>query len=160
MTTPESSSEDAPAVRVPPPLVFLAAIVLALVLGHFHPRAPWPSGPFPRLLGAVSILYGAWLAFGALGLFKARGQNPVPWTSSTEIVTTGPYGQTRNPMYVGMASITLGLGYVLGNGWFSLTSVGAVLIVHRFVVLREEAYLERKFGEAYLAYKRKVRRWL
>ncbi len=160
MNAPEDAPDDAAAVRLPPPVVFLLAIVLAVLLGYWSPRDPWPRGPFPRLLGLLSIGYGLWLALGAIRQLSATGQNLAPWKPTPEVVTVGPYAHSRNPIYVGMASVVLGLGYLLNNGWFSLTAVGAVIIVHRYVVLREEAYLERKFGEVYLDYKRRVRRWL
>jgi protein-S-isoprenylcysteine O-methyltransferase Ste14 len=63
-------------------------------------------------------------------------------------------------MYLGMTLVTIGIGHIVGNGWFAITAVFALLAVQQLAVVHEEAYLERKFGDAYREYKKRVRRWL
>ena len=91
---------------------------------------------------------------------KAAGTNVSPHNPTLAIVKCGPYRFTRNPLYVSLCLLQLGISLRL-NDWIAL-SLTLVLfgMLHYGVVLREEIYLERKFGEEYLAYKRSVRRWI
>ena len=87
-------------------------------------------------------------------------QDPDPRTPSPELIPGGPYRYTRNPMYVGMTLIQAGIGIALGNLWILLLLVPTLWILRRSVIEKEEAYLERKFGDSYLRYRASVRRWL
>ncbi|HEY1586248.1 MAG TPA: isoprenylcysteine carboxylmethyltransferase family protein, partial [Polyangia bacterium] len=93
-------------------------------------------------------------------LFVTSGQDPKPWMPSPSLVVRGPYRFTRNPMYVGMTLLQVGIGFLHGNLWIVLLAPALLLTVHYTAVLREEAYLEEKFGDAYRAFKRRVRRYL
>ena len=103
---------------------------------------------------------GTLLLIGAAGLFRRSGQHPAPWTNTPKIVTSVVYQISRNPMYVGMALIQLGIGIGLSNGWIVAFVPLVLVLVYLSAGRHEEAYLEDKFGEAYLGYKRKVRRWI
>ena len=158
--TPDEEQAQGAAVRVPPPLVFAGAVVVALILGWIWPRDPWAGGGALRwIIGSMSIAGGAGLIVTALDLFRRTGQDPKPWRPSPQMLTEGPYKITRNPMYLGLAMITVGIGYVVGNGWFAVTGVLAAFVVQKLAIEHEEAYLEREFGDEYRAYKRSVRRW-
>jgi protein-S-isoprenylcysteine O-methyltransferase Ste14 len=76
------------------------------------------------------------------------------------VVAHGPFRFTRNPMYVAMGTVYLGVTALVNSLWPLLLFPPAVWIIGRYMIAREEAYLERKFGHAYLDYKAKVRRWL
>jgi protein-S-isoprenylcysteine O-methyltransferase Ste14 len=156
-----TEERDAAAVRIPPPLVYLFAIVLGVLLQWLLVPLHWelPSGL--RIGVAIATIVGG-LAIGgsAFGIFRRIGQDPAPWTTTPEIVTTGSFRFTRNPMYVGMSIVQFGVGIGLANGWILLLIPVAMAIVQRTAIRHEEAYLERKFGEGYLVYKRSVRRWL
>jgi protein-S-isoprenylcysteine O-methyltransferase Ste14 len=156
----DKEERDGAAVRVPPPLLFLVAIVLAVGLGWVWPRDPWFGGMLRWILAAGSLVGGIYLTASALGVFRRMGQDPKPWLPTPAITTEGPYGVTRNPMYLGLVMLVVGIGHLVGNGWFSITAVLAAIAVQKTAIEPEEAYLERKFGEDYLAYKRKVRRWV
>jgi protein-S-isoprenylcysteine O-methyltransferase Ste14 len=151
---------DGARVRIPPPLVYLAAVGLAVLLGWLWPRDPWFGGWLRWVLGAMSVASGLALIVTAMGRFKATGQDPKPWLPSPEMITTGPYQFTRNPMYLGLTMLVIGIGHLIGNGWFSITAVIALLVVQQLAVVHEEAYLEHKFGDAYREYKKRVRRWV
>jgi protein-S-isoprenylcysteine O-methyltransferase Ste14 len=103
------------------------------------------------------LLYAIPFAAG-IALHHAVGHDRIP--ASTAVVTGGPYRFTRNPMYVAMALLYLGLPPVLGYAWPYLFFPAAVLAVNAFVIPREERYLEEKFGEPYRVYRGIVRRWL
>lgn len=115
----------------------------------------------PRLsLGAALFVLGAVTMALAIGLFSRTGQDPKPWSTTPEIISTGIYGITRNPMYVGMALVQSALAVALANAWILALVPLAVLTVYATAIRHEEAYLETKFGDAYRDYKRRVRRWL
>jgi protein-S-isoprenylcysteine O-methyltransferase Ste14 len=156
-----TSEHDGAAVQLPPPLVYVGALLLGMLLHAFVWPLRLPLAPLPR--GAATVLCalaGLALVGSAIGLFRRTGQDPKPWRSTPEILSSGVYRFTRNPMYVGMALLQAAIGFGLANGWIVLLVAPVLGIVAITAVRHEEAYLERKFGEPYLAYKRSVRRWL
>jgi len=110
--------------------------------------------------GAASALLGILLVAAAGNLFRRTGQDPKPWKSTPQIIANGVYRFTRNPMYVGMGLIQAGLGIGFGNGWIIALLPPVLGVIYAIAIRHEEAYLERKFGESYVAYKHSVRRWL
>ncbi len=152
---------DGASVRVPPPLVYLAALIAAgLVQRYLFPL----SLNLPRgvrfAAAAVVAAIGFGLMAAAVGLFRRTGQDPKPWRSTPEIISTGAYRITRNPMYVGMAMLQAGYGIARANGWTIVLIPVVLAVVYATAVRHEEAYLEEKFGAAYLTYKSSVRRWI
>lgn len=151
------STEKGARVRVAPPLVFVAAIGLGWLLpglrfhGHYGARIA---------IGAILLAGGVALGAAAFGLFRKTGQSPVPWAPTPELIFAGPYQHTRNPMYVGMTLLTLGVSALSGHVFMALLAPVALAVVHFTAVLPEEQYLAQKFGEPYAAYKAKVRRYL
>jgi len=149
------------AVRIPPPLVYLAAVIAGALLHEFV----WPLridiGAGMRI-GATAAVMVAGVGFmvAAMGLFRRTGQDPKPWKTTPEIISTGIYRTTRNPMYVSMALLQIGIGLGLANGWILALVPPVLVVVYTTAIRHEEAYLERKFGGAYLDYKASVRRWL
>jgi protein-S-isoprenylcysteine O-methyltransferase Ste14 len=157
----QDEARDGAAVRFPPPLVYVLALVVAGVLDAFVLPLPLALPGALRIGLALGIaLLGVALVTNALGLFQRTGQDPKPWVSTPEVVSSGVYRFTRNPMYVGMALLQVAIGAGWGNGWVIALVPPVLAVVHVTAVRHEEAYLERKFGETYLAYKRSVRRWL
>jgi protein-S-isoprenylcysteine O-methyltransferase Ste14 len=161
MTSSEVDPSDGAAVRFPPPVVALIALALGVLLHRFvRPLALPLEGPVRYGLGLVLLVAGIALIAGALGRFRSTGQDPEPWASTPEIISTGVYRFTRNPMYVSLGLLQAGIGVALANGWVVLF-VPAMWAGIYFVAIRhEEAYLERKFGSVYTDYKKSVRRWI
>jgi len=158
-----SEREDAAAVRFPPPLIPLFAILLGVGL-----NAVWPIDlgfalptPLRYWLGGL-IMAGAFLGLGApsVALFRRGDQSVIPWTPTPHIEERGPFRVTRNPMYLQMVLLCLGASILLANGWVLLFTPVTGWLLQHFAILPEEAYLERRFGEEYLAYKSRVRRWI
>lgn len=151
---------DGAAVKLPPPLVYLGAVILGVGMQLLWPwRLGLASGS--RIATAL-VLAGLGVAFvvAAFLHFRRTGQDPKPWAPTPEIISAGIYRFTRNPMYVGMALLQLAIGVGLANAWILALVPVVLVIVYATAILHEEAYLERKFGETYTAYKQSVRRWL
>lgn len=145
---------------LPPPVLFGGALLAGLALDWL---LGWhlPMPLFARsLLALILIVLGA-VPLGAalLALRKARTAI-IPWHSTTRLLSDGPYRHTRNPIYLGMILIYLGLVIWLGSGTGFMLLPPVLFTLHFGVVLREEAYLARKFGEAYTAYCAQTPRWL
>jgi len=143
----------------PPPLLYTAALVIGAGLEWFWPTAIG-LGWLPLVLGAILILAGLAIALlGALALRRAGTAIP-PNRPTTELVTDGPYRWSRNPLYLALTLIYAGVGLIADDLWILMLLVPLLLLIHWGVVVREERYLEAKFGEAYRRYKERVRRWL
>jgi protein-S-isoprenylcysteine O-methyltransferase Ste14 len=161
MVSNESDPSDGAAVRFPPPLVTLIALAVGLLLQHFVRPITLPlAGPARYGLGLVVLVAGISLIAAALGRFRSTGQNPEPWASTPEIISTGVYRFTRNPMYVSLGLLQAGIGVMLANGWLVLLVPLMWAGIYIVAIRHEEAYLERKFGSRYTDYKKSVRRWL
>jgi protein-S-isoprenylcysteine O-methyltransferase Ste14 len=157
----ETLENDGAAVRFPPPLIYLIAVIAGGLLHYFVFPFPLALPLTVRVgLAVLAALIGLAIIRGAFGLFRRTGQDPKPWMSTPEVIATGIYRFTRNPMYLGMALIQLSIGIGLGNGWIVALLPPALVMIHLTAIRHEEAYLERKFGETYTRYKASVRRWL
>lgn len=157
----KDNSRDGAAVWLPPPLVYLAGLVLGFVLHAFVVPLGIPIATAPRIVIAVlTAMAGVVLVAGAIRLFKRTGQDPKPWKATPEIVSSGVYRWTRNPMYVGMALIQAAIGIGVATGWIVVLTPLVLGVVYLTAVRHEETYLEQKFGAAYTEYKNEVRRWL
>ena len=160
-STPQE--KDAAGVRVFPPGVPLGAVLVGIGLNRLWPlEYGWliPSA-VRHWLGGL-IIAGALLGLGlwSIILFRRSGQNENPWKPTPAIVERGPFRFSRNPMYLQMVLVCIGISLLLANFWILLLTPLVAWMLQRYAILPEEAYLERKFGEPYRAYKRRVRRWI
>jgi protein-S-isoprenylcysteine O-methyltransferase Ste14 len=158
-----SEDKDSAAVRVPPPLVTVLTIVLGYILGRYLPLVDgygWPSPDRYWIGGAFVVITGAVLGAWPIMIFRRTEQDPRPWTTTPEIIIEGPYKFTRNPMYLMMLFFCAGFSIILAEAWvLALTPVCAA-IIFLTAIRHEEVYLEAKFGDSYVDYKRRVRRWI
>jgi len=154
-----NEAEVPPKTKVFPPLYFLASLLLMLGLHYVLPGPRIISGS-ARYLGIVLI--GAGLGFGlwARMLFVQVGTTVKPFQESSELVVQGPFHVTRNPMYLSLTMLLLGVAVLLGSLTPLFVIPFFVLIVNRRFIPVEEAMLERHFGESYRSYKTRVRRWI
>jgi protein-S-isoprenylcysteine O-methyltransferase Ste14 len=145
-----------------PPFLFVAALVLGLISDRLLPL-PFavPSiGPVHWITASSLILIGLGLAGAAIRNFS-RASTPVPTYEPTRaLVTTGIHGSTRNPIYLGMFLVYVGIGLAVRSPSILILTLPLAIVIRYGVVAREEAYLERRFGDAYRAYKASVRRWV
>jgi protein-S-isoprenylcysteine O-methyltransferase Ste14 len=151
--------KDTPRVVAPPPLIFLAFVVAGFLLYWLRPL-PFAIGIGYDMLGVLLIVVPIAIAIWARNLFIRAGTNVEPYKPTTVIVDKGPFAYSRNPLYLCLFALYFGIALLTGNGWLLPLAVPLFFIMHYGVILREERYLEAKFGESYLSYKRRVRRWL
>jgi protein-S-isoprenylcysteine O-methyltransferase Ste14 len=145
-----------------PPLLFLAALLLGLASDRLLPL-PFavPGGNLVRwTVASCLILIGLGLAAAGIRNFS-RSATPVPTNEPTRaLVTTGIHGWTRNPIYLGLFLVYGGIGIAAHSPWILVLTLPLAITIRYGVVAREEAYLERRFRDAYRDYKAHVRRWL
>jgi len=145
---------------VRPPIAWALAFVAGVGLDWVYPM-PFVPGSVPRAwVGGAIFALGFALAIWAIVTIRMAGSQVETTKPTMAIVSSGPYGFTRNPIYIGMFLGQCGLAVGLDSLWLLATLVPFVLVIRYGVVAREEAYLERKFGRVYLDYTSRVRRWL
>ena len=155
-------SKDAANVRFFPPGIPLIAILAGLILEWQFPlSAHYPiHAPLRVFVGiALAVLSVLGLGFWSVRLFRKGGQSENPWKPTTHIETNGPFRFSRNPMYLQMVLVCMGVSIALGNFWIMGLVPCVIVALHFLVIRHEEAYLETKFGDEYLEYKNSVRRW-
>ncbi len=145
-----------------PPLLYLGALLFGAAVDHV---LRWPftvpiSGPVRWTVAGVLILIGIALFIAGIRNF-VRAETPVPTNQPTlALVTTGIHGWTRNPIYLSMLLVYGGLGAAAASPWILILTLPLAATIRYGVIAREEAYLERRFGDAYRDYKARVHRWL
>jgi protein-S-isoprenylcysteine O-methyltransferase Ste14 len=154
-----SSASDTAHVVVFPPLLALATIVVGIGAHLFRPfpvptALPWPT------IGKWLVIAAGCLVIAARAQMLKAGTAMNPNGTTTALVTGGPYRFTRNPMYVALCLVNLGIGLLLRDLTPIVLTLVLGVVLHFGVILREERYLERRFSEAYAAYRERVHRWL
>jgi protein-S-isoprenylcysteine O-methyltransferase Ste14 len=145
-----------------PPIIYLTAIAVSVALNAFYPL-PWFGQP---LSGILCVLGGLMIAaFIALNISSIRamrraGTSVRPDRGTDHLVTDGPFAFTRNPLYLAGTMLVLGIGLVLGSVWFLLLAILGAFTVQKLAIEREERHLQARFGESYLDYSGRVRRWI
>ena len=145
-------------VHFPPPLIHLVAIMAAVGIAAFFPLALGASG-LAAGLGSGLLILSLLIAGSAFRQF-ANSDNPVPPNQPIKsLMEEGVFRFTRNPLYLALALLHTGIGLISGNAWMLITLLPALLVIRYYVIAHEEAYLARRFGQDYLDYRARVRRW-
>ena len=144
---------------VHPPIVALMFIAIAYLLGRFV-SLPLPAPPIVRYIGLAMSFVGFLLGIGAFIEFRKAHTTLDPHGSARNLVTSGIYQFTRNPIYLGFLLMVIGLPLNSGLYWGIVMAPFYMMTMTRLVIEREEAYLEKKFKGPYSGYKARVRRWL
>ena len=155
---PEKIKNDTAGVIAPPPLIYAAGLVAGLLS---HAAFPFhiPFGAVTAVLGLCLIGMGVLLAVAGFRAMIRVGTHVDPFKPTTALATNGPFRFTRNPLYLSLTLLYGGIALFMNLPWAVLFLPIVLLIMRRGVIDREERYLEQKFGEDYLRYKRSVRRW-
>jgi len=154
-----NGTPDTAQVLVLPPLVYGGAFVMGLLLHLMLPLHVLPT-TLARGIGVVCVLVSFPLALMTLRALS-RAHTPVdPMKPTTALVTDGPFRYSRNPIYVALTVLYLGVAFLVNALWVLLLVVPVLVVIRYGVIAREEAYLIRNFGDAYRQYTAQVRRWL
>ncbi len=154
-----ATENDCPGVIAKPPLIYLGFLLLGLGLDRLWPVSVLPEAA-QSVLGGTLVGLGILVVLTAIRRFKAAGTSFRTHEPATAILKDGLYGASRNPIYLGLTAIYLGIGVIADAGWVAVLLGPLLLVMHFGVITREERYLERKFGDEYLRYKASVRRWI
>jgi protein-S-isoprenylcysteine O-methyltransferase Ste14 len=154
-----TKKDKGPAVKVPPPVIFLAFILLAWWLNDLVPL---------RLKAAETIISLGWLfciasfllACASVYQFVKARTHIEPWKPADALIISGVFRFSRNPIYLAFVLFTFGLGLVMNNLWVVLSIMPSIAVLHRWVIIKEERYLSSRFGKEYRDYCNNVRRWL
>lgn len=145
-----------------PPVIYLAAIGVSVALAILYPL-PWIGSPMSDILFAVGcVMLAAVVAIdvSAMRTLAKAKTTLMPHRASEHLVTTGPYGFTRNPIYLANTMLVIGAGLVAGIVWFIPLALLAAFVTQKLAIEREERHLEARFGKRYRDYMKKVRRWI
>ena len=164
MSVPASqrqAQERGPSVPVPPPAVFLGGTLAGVVVDLVVPFRVVPQAlALAGWVGAAVVGAGCLLAGLAFREFHRHRTTVRVDRAPTELMTTGPYRHSRNPLYLSGAIVQIGTGIWLNNGWIIAFVLATVPFLTRVAIKREERYLAQRFGESYETYRTRVRRWL
>lgn len=151
-----------PGVHYPPPLLFVLGIGLAWLMGRVVPLPLVPDSlrPVSLIVGYVAIVLASATITWAMLTFRRADTAIYPNQPATAVVARGPYRFSRNPMYVGLTALNLGIALVSNSLWMIAALPIVLWLLTVLVIRREEAYLSSAFGETYDEYRRAVRRWL
>lgn len=153
------SVKDHPHVVGFPPLIYAAPLLLSLITQVFF---PWNflNGVWPYIVGLPLVAIGFFFAIWGKKTMEQAGTNVNPYHPTEAIVTKGPFRFTRNPLYIALTLIYIGVSVIFNALWPLAVLPAILVVIHYGVIKQEEAYLERKFGADYADYKSKVRRWI
>jgi protein-S-isoprenylcysteine O-methyltransferase Ste14 len=143
-----------------PPFAWLIALAAGITGNWLYPLPFVPASVRGAWVGVAIFALAFALGVWAIVTIRKAGTQVETYKPTTAIVANGPYRFTRNPIYLGMMLGLFGLAVALDSLWLLATLVPFYLVIRYGVVAREEAYLARKFGDVYLGYKSRVRRWL
>ena len=150
---------DIPGIVVPPPLIYLLPLLSGLWLDRRVRVAFLPRG-VARIIGWPLVGRAVALSGWSVQVLRSADTTTRPDKPASRVVRHGPFGYSRNPIYVSFAMLYLGIAVLRNALWAVLLLPLALYVIQREVIGREERYLERTFGEEYLDYKAKVRRWV
>jgi protein-S-isoprenylcysteine O-methyltransferase Ste14 len=149
--------------RLPwPPIIYVIAIVVSILLGYLVPL-PWIRGPLADILFAVGwvMIAGAIIIdVSAMRTLSRAGTTIMPHRGADHLVTGGPFSISRNPIYLGNTMVMIGAGFVSGIAWFFALALAAAFATQKLAIEREERHLEARFGKNYRDYRKRVRRWI
>lgn len=154
-------SKDSPGVFIPPPLFYAAIFLISILLQRYIPiKGSFSHGSATMIPGVILIIAGQLFSIPALRQFLQTKNTLIPFKSATSLQTGGVYSVSRNPMYTGLLLTYIGLAFIFGNFWTVILIPVLMAIIIYAVILPEERYLSRAFGDQYETYKKTVRRWI
>lgn len=145
-----------------PPIIFVAAVAAAVALDRWL-GSPWLPSPFSDVVFAIGWLLSAGavlIAVLAVRTLMRHKTTVMPTRASDHLVTDGPFGISRNPIYLAYVMFLIGLGLIASNIWFVIVALISAFAIRKLAIEPEEAHLALRFGKRYRDYSKKVRRWI
>lgn len=155
-----NTSQITAGIVAPPPLIYLGALLVGFIAQYFSPQYTLSYFPARPLLGILLLIFSATFARWAFVSMREIGTSGNPREPTTALVVNGPFQLSRNPIYLAMTGMYLGISLLANALWLLLLIVPVLFVMHWGVILREEQYLAKQFGATYATYKSKVRRWI
>lgn len=155
-------SRQSPGVQYPPPLLYVIGLGLGWLLQRSYPLSLFPDDSSAGLWVSGWLLVGLALLLLAAALltFLRHRTGIYPNQPATAIVRSGPYRFSRNPMYVALTMLYVGIVLLTNQLWPLLLLPLVIMVIQKAVIQREEDYLKEAFGESYVQYCKQVRRWI
>ena len=157
--TAANDDRHGPGVRLHPPIIYAISILAGIGIDNLY-RLPVPFELGDRSYGIVVLILAVGLAGWALLQFHSAGTDVRPDKPDSAMITGGPFRYTRNPLYIVLTLIQVTAALWLDNAWVLALLPVSVVVINNYAIAREERYLEQLFGQEYLDYKSRVRRWL
>ena len=155
------TKQDHPGVYIPPPIIYAAVFVIAYFIQKLLPiNKEFFLTSLSTVMGIIIIAPGFFFILPAMFKFLKTKNTLITVKPARSLQMSGIYSISRNPMYVSLLLFYIGLSFMIGNWWNFILLPLLILFVQGYIIQREEKYLDRKFGQEYLDYKRIVRRWI
>ena len=155
----QENHEDNAGIITHPPFFYVGFVILALVFDYFYPlEIGYINITKPAAI--IILVIGIFIMIAAGKMFRSDKQDVSVHTKTENIYQSGIYAYSRNPLYLALTMIALAGGLYFDKLWILISLIPVLYIMNKMVIAKEEAYLERKFGDEYRAYKEKVRRWI
>lgn len=154
-----SGGKEIAGIIFPPPLIYLGFLAAGLIADYFWPFPLLPNN-LQYAIGAILIAAAFMIVIPAFANFRKAGTPVDPYNPTTAIVVTGSFRFSRNPIYLALSLLYTGIAICADSIWVLGLLLPVLAVMNFGVILREERYLEDKFGDEYRRYKSSVRRWL
>ena len=151
---------DTPGVYVPPPVIMAGFLIAGFIANYFTKTSFGALIQIVAIVGIALIVGGFVLVFWCAWLYRKAKTSILPHTKDSAIIDTGPFGFSRNPIYLSMVLVFVGVCFYFNAPIALLFILPSILVLRYYVIAKEEAYLIRRFGDVYLSYQSRVRRWL
>ncbi len=156
----EAAPSDHPGVKIPPPLIYAGFLLIGLALQYVVPIPAFLPTTMAWPIGWIICVASLFFVAPAMRSFLSARTSMLPFRPSSTLVTDGVYVVTRNPMYLSLLLLYAGISIFLNFWWPIVLAPALIVTMDRMVIVKEEAYLTRKFGERYRQYRERVRRWI
>lgn len=159
MTNRDDNKADTPAVHIPPPVIVAVFLGLGLGLDCYLNTTFGETIVWLKYLGVGLCVLGFIIAIWCAALYRKAKTSILPHTADSNIIDTGPFSRSRNPIYLSMLIVFTGICFYGDAPAALVFLIPTWLALRYYVIAREEAYLTRRFGEDYTSYQYRVRRW-
>jgi protein-S-isoprenylcysteine O-methyltransferase Ste14 len=153
-------ASSGPGIRVPPPVFYLAALATGMALDYLLWPFPIFGAPSKYAIASILIVASVLIMPPVIMRFRRAATPFDVRKAASSLITDGPYRFSRNPAYVSLTLLYLGIGILIDSGWVLIMVIPVLFVMDMWIIRREERHPEAKFGERYLLYKGTARRWL